>query len=164
MSQRSFSVPLSCENGRCLVSALGYSRQLSTAPSMREKPRYEAYSLALSDPPQYWKYKTVPGMRGDLYPLISPLVYKHVAPNYCKGHCRPGGESIIICTGGPLTLELVQNKTTAFQEVPIQTPGENEILVKVKAVAINPTDWKRSLFRIPISGRSLNRLPLVAQM
>lgn len=35
-----------------------------------------------------------------------------------------------------------ENKTTAVKNVPIQTPGENEILVKVKAVAINPTDWK----------------------
>jgi len=37
-----------------------------------------------------------------------------------------------------------ENKTTAVQEVPIQTPGENEILVRVRAIAINPTDWKHT--------------------
>ena len=45
-----------------------------------------------------------------------------------------------------LTLRFVQDKTNAVQDLPIQVPGENEVLVEVKAVAINPTDWKRSLF------------------
>ena len=26
--------------------------------------------------------------------------------------------------------------------VPTQVPGENEVLVKVAAIGINPTDWK----------------------
>ena len=29
-----------------------------------------------------------------------------------------------------------------MREVPIQVPGENEILVKVSTIGINPTDWK----------------------
>ncbi|KAF9648259.1 GroES-like protein [Thelephora ganbajun] len=47
----------------------------------------------------------------------------------------------------PKTVKAVvvqENKTNAVQEVPIQSPGENEILVKVGAVAINPTDWKHT--------------------
>ena len=41
--------------------------------------------------------------------------------------------------------------------MPIQTPSEDEILVKVKAIAINPTDWKRSSFRIAMGGPFLNQ-------
>lgn len=37
------------------------------------------------------------------------------------------------------------DKTTRAEERPIPTVGENEILVKVSALAINPTDWKRTL-------------------
>ena len=33
--------------------------------------------------------------------------------------------------------------TVKAEERPIPTIGENEILVKVSAIAINPTDWKR---------------------
>ena len=55
---------------------------------------------------------------------------------------------------GDLTLELVQNGTNVLQEVPIQTLGENEILVRVKAVAINPTDWKRLSLSVPICAKS----------
>lgn len=33
--------------------------------------------------------------------------------------------------------------TVKAEERPIPHVGENEILVKVSAVAINPTDWKR---------------------
>lgn len=63
---------------------------------------------------------------------------------------------------GTLMLNLLQNGATVVQEVPVQTPGENEILVRVKAVAINPTDWKRLLFSLPI-GQKFTR-PLVVQM
>ena len=50
---------------------------------------------------------------------------------------------LCILSHGTLTLELVQDGTGALQEVPIQTPGKNEILV---GVVINPTNWKRSSF------------------
>jgi len=36
------------------------------------------------------------------------------------------------------------DKTVKTEERPIPTVGENEILVKVFAIAINPTDWKRA--------------------
>lgn len=36
------------------------------------------------------------------------------------------------------------DKTVRAEERPIPTVGENEILVKVSAIAINPTDWKHS--------------------
>jgi hypothetical protein len=62
---------------------------------------------------------------------------------------------------GNSTLNMVQNKTTVVQEVPIQTPGENEILVRVRAIAINPTDWKRMWFFLPIRRASIH--PLIAQ-
>jgi len=40
---------------------------------------------------------------------------------------------------------IVQTDTTVkTEERPIPTVGENEILVKVSAIAINPTDWKRA--------------------
>jgi len=40
---------------------------------------------------------------------------------------------------------IVQADTTVkTEERPIPTVGENEILVKVSAIAINPTDWKRA--------------------
>lgn len=65
---------------------------------------------------------------------------------------------------GALTAELAQNKTNAVQEVPIQVPGEGEILVRVRAVAINPTDWKRLPFSITTCGSSLNRYPLITQI
>ena len=39
---------------------------------------------------------------------------------------------------------IVQADTTVkTEERPIPAIGENEILVKVSAIAINPTDWKR---------------------
>lgn len=63
-----------------------------------------------------------------------------------------------------LTFELLQNKTNAVQEVPIQTPGENEILVRVKAIAINPTDWKRSSFSTNMCRNPPNPPPLCTQM
>lgn len=40
------------------------------------------------------------------------------------------------------------DKTVKTEERPIPTVGENEILVKVSAIAVNPTDWKRT-FIIP---------------
>lgn len=41
---------------------------------------------------------------------------------------------------------IVQADTTVkAEERPIPSVGENEILVKVSAIAINPTDWKRTL-------------------
>lgn len=36
------------------------------------------------------------------------------------------------------------DKTVRTEERPVPTVGENEILVKVSAIAINPTDWKRA--------------------
>lgn len=36
-----------------------------------------------------------------------------------------------------------EDATIKTEERPIPTVGENEILVKVSAIAINPTDWKR---------------------
>ena len=40
---------------------------------------------------------------------------------------------------------IVQADTTVkTEERPIPTVGENEILVKVSAIAVNPTDWKRA--------------------
>jgi len=36
------------------------------------------------------------------------------------------------------------DKTVKTEERPVPTVGENEILVKVFAIAINPTDWKRA--------------------
>lgn len=42
------------------------------------------------------------------------------------------------------------DKTVKTEERPVPTVGENEILVKVSAIAINPTDWKR--MRIHIIG------------
>jgi len=40
---------------------------------------------------------------------------------------------------------IVQADTTVkTEERPVPTIGENEILVKVSAIAINPTDWKRT--------------------
>lgn len=53
---------------------------------------------------------------------------------------------------GTLIFVPVQNGTTAVREVPIQTPGENEILVKVKAISINPADWQCSSLSISIGG------------
>lgn len=38
----------------------------------------------------------------------------------------------------------IQNRTALVQQVPVAMPGDNEILVQVKTVAINPTDWKRA--------------------
>jgi len=59
-------------------------------------------------------------------------------------------------TARALDTKPAQDATTAVQKVPIQTPGENEILVKVGAIAINPTDWKRSPYHILMGGRFLN--------
>ena len=40
---------------------------------------------------------------------------------------------------------IVQADTTIkTEERPIPTVGENEALVKVSAIAVNPTDWKRA--------------------
>ena len=40
---------------------------------------------------------------------------------------------------------IVQADTTVkTEERPVPTVGENEILIKVSAIAINPTDWKRA--------------------
>ena len=36
------------------------------------------------------------------------------------------------------------DKTAKTEERPVPTVGENEILVKVSAIAINPIDWKRT--------------------
>jgi len=36
------------------------------------------------------------------------------------------------------------DKTVKTEERSVPTVGENEILVKVFAIAINPTDWKRA--------------------
>jgi hypothetical protein len=38
----------------------------------------------------------------------------------------------------------IQNRTALVQQVPVAMPGDHEILVQVKTIAINPTDWKRS--------------------
>ena len=38
----------------------------------------------------------------------------------------------------------IQNRTTLVQQVPIAMPGDNEILVRIKTIAINPTDQKRA--------------------
>ena len=35
-----------------------------------------------------------------------------------------------------------QDGKVAVKVVPTQVPGENEVLVKVAAIGINPTDWK----------------------
>ncbi len=36
------------------------------------------------------------------------------------------------------------NKTIKIEERPVPTIGDDEVLVKVTAVAQNPTDWKRT--------------------
>ena len=36
------------------------------------------------------------------------------------------------------------DKTVKTEERPVPSVGENEILVKVSAIAVNPTDWKRT--------------------
>jgi len=38
----------------------------------------------------------------------------------------------------------LQNRTALVQQVHVAMPGNNEILVRVRTVAINPTDWKRA--------------------
>ena len=42
----------------------------------------------------------------------------------------------------------IQNRTALVQQVPVAMPGDHEILVQVKAIAINPTDWKRACVAI----------------
>ena len=52
----------------------------------------------------------------------------------------------------------IQNRTAMVQQVPVAMPGDNEILVQVMAVAINPTDWKRACVIIETT-RSLAYIP-----
>lgn len=40
-----------------------------------------------------------------------------------------------------------QTKTVAVEEKPVPEVGDNELLVKVEYVAVNPTDWKRMSHR-----------------
>ena len=44
----------------------------------------------------------------------------------------------------------LQNRTALVQQVHVAMPGNNEILVRVKTVAINPTDWKRACVAIKL--------------
>ena len=39
-------------------------------------------------------------------------------------------------------LVTIEGRTASVQSIPVPTPGEGEILVKVHYVAQNPTDWK----------------------
>ena len=50
-------------------------------------------------------------------------------------------------------LVLVEKGKVAVKEQPLPKLGDNEILVHVKAVALNPTDWKVRIFS---STRSTN--------
>ena len=43
-----------------------------------------------------------------------------------------------------------------IQDVPIPEPGENEVLVKVGHVALNPIDWYRSRIWTSITVAKLN--------
>lgn len=52
----------------------------------------------------------------------------------------------------------------AVQEVPIQTPGENVILVEVGAISINPADWHFSSLPVLIGGHFPNWCSLAAQI
>ena len=45
----------------------------------------------------------------------------------------------------------IQNRTALVQQVPVAMPGDYEILVRVKAIAINPTDWKRASATVPFT-------------
>jgi len=55
-----------------------------------------------------------------------------------------------------MTIRL-QNRTGLVQQVHVAMPGNNEILVRVRTVAINPTDWKRAC--VVISLQSLAYIP-----
>ncbi|KAF8579984.1 GroES-like protein [Ramaria rubella] len=46
-------------------------------------------------------------------------------------------------------LVVQEGKTVAVQDVPVPTLGDNEVLIKVVAIAQNPTDWKHVEFRSP---------------
>jgi NADPH:quinone reductase-like Zn-dependent oxidoreductase len=52
----------------------------------------------------------------------------------------------------------IQNRTALVQQVPVAMPGDNEILVRVKTIAINPTDWKRACVVIETL-RNLSHIP-----
>lgn len=37
-----------------------------------------------------------------------------------------------------------ETKTVKVEEIPVPEIDENDVLVKNEAIALNPTDWKRS--------------------
>jgi len=83
----------------------------------------------------------------DVPPLMNAVVTQPVSPP-----CWPS------LTQALMTIRL-QNRTALVQQVHVAIPGNNEILVKVKTVAINPTDWKRACVVIKPPYHTLAYIP-----
>jgi len=45
-----------------------------------------------------------------------------------------------------------QTKTVAVEEKPVPEIGDNELLVKIEYLAVNPTDWKRASIFLVFGG------------
>jgi len=87
--------------------------------------------------------------RNPLPRLLAPSrCHPHVFPRRAAPHesgSHPTGRSLRwpSLTQALMTTRL-QNRTALVQQVHVAMPGNNEILVRVRTVAINPTDWKRA--------------------